>query len=241
MVVTSGRSILSSSNSGPPSVGVEEEKYFTAGSRPGARNLPPDSGASVDYQNKDTKLVQNINVNYYEQSCLASAKSDIYDCVSSGKQYINLEPNVRAAARRGAISFDHIKLHPLPSIPMRGDTSLESHKTRLNEHQNAYLPEIDPKNPLLDTNLANPLGIKIKPRKLTRDTVKRSNSSTIRHLHLPAEDKTQPAHSASTFNQPPLVSPPDTPQTDKQHNREALNFISLANSIESLSESYQFA
>ncbi|KAJ2455237.1 hypothetical protein EV183_000972 [Coemansia sp. RSA 2336] len=251
MVVTSGRSILSSSNSGPPSVGVEEEKYFTAGSRPGARNLPPDSGASVDYQNKDTKLTQTTNVNYYEQPCQVSAKSDIYDCVSNGKQQINLEPNMRTAAKRGAISFDHIKLHPLPSIPMRGDTSLEPQKVRLNEHQNTHLPEIDPKNPLLDTTLANPLGIKIKPRKLTRDSVKRANSSnsrqtvnansTIRHLHLPAEDKKQPAHPASTFNQPPLVSPPDTPQTDKQQNREAPNFISLVDSIESLSESYQFA
>ncbi|KAJ2852233.1 hypothetical protein IWW36_000375 [Coemansia brasiliensis] len=353
VVVTSGRSILSSSNSGSPSVGVEEEdKYFTAGSRPGARNLPPDSAVSVDYQNKEAKRKQNLfngmqsplgkkarsplvgigeqKINYYDQPiyglsssmgneiggrpCLAAAKSDIYDCVSNGKRQNNLYtttdpfaaesyptvPNVRAAAKRGAISFDHIKLYPLPSIPARGNISLESHKSRLNEYDEVHSPshvaghrmytssppEIDPRNPLLDTNLANPgiqqkangsdpLGIKIKPRKLTRDVIKRSNNTSqghgkddqqtantksnangtncrmmeIHHHHLPAEDKMlakqniskQLAHSASTFNQPPLVSPPDTPHVDKQQNREAPNFISLVDSIESLSESYQFA
>ncbi|KAJ2805851.1 hypothetical protein H4R20_001928 [Coemansia guatemalensis] len=349
-----GRSILSS-HSGVPSAGAEEgEKYYTAGTQP-SHNMPPDSGASVDYRNKhgkgfggknaaemqttrsptdqqDDGVMQPLSINYYgyrspditaetatgnacERSAFASAKSDIYDCILAGKKQSMQFPvsqtakgshtvmPIRAAAKRGAISLDHVKLQPpLPAhISDRMNSPIkDAQQVPLENQPNTDQPlhssgqpsqgcsqthaGIDSKPALLDTTSANPglgqtanrdpLGIKIKPRKLVRDPSRRpSNSSKSKlgsHAMVPknqtspsakAEDSRNASQTSSEGSsthlaqkqQSPdkkptkiirseLVSPPHTPNLDDlSQPKMPPNFISLLDSNESLSDSYQFA
>ncbi|KAJ2320591.1 hypothetical protein H4S02_005534 [Coemansia sp. RSA 2611] len=332
-------------------MGEDEDKYFTAGTRPGARTLPPDSGTSVNYQDKaaedkpgqkvastslsppgkhgagvtehDSTANQALNMNYYgyrtygmtetassntnERAAFATARSDIYDCISNGKRHNFAQsasrqeaveaypatPASRIAARRGAISFDHVKIQPLPSIPAHSKAGIDARTgyagyecprteaSVLSQHMLAPSPaEIDTKRALLDTTSANPgikqtagesdsLGIRIKPRKLTRDSVKRPNASSqgkgsrqlvdtksqlavARNPYQQATPENSqsiqdqprlPGQVASKFNRQPLASPPHTPNLAEpsRQRREAANFLSLVDSVESLSESYQFA
>ncbi|KAJ2497318.1 hypothetical protein GGH96_005201 [Coemansia sp. RSA 1972] len=348
----SGRSILSpsSSNSGPPSNNVEDEgKYFGTEPQPGARMLPPDSGASVGYQNvasalakrmqgvsyptamaperqaipqmpgvaeQDTDGARALGINYlgyrtYGMTSTVSsdmgnraghttARSDIFDYVSSDKRqaaraHMEYPQTIadmclkisapQVAAKRGAISFDHIKLQPLPPVPAGSKTNLEIRKDYSTEYictdAKAANPgllrepapttaKFDSGCSLLDTTSANPginttdsksnslLSAKLKPRKLTRDSVKRPHNGDQDREHVkstetksqvvanqPIDDNGQhtspgssqllqrePEHMVhlDTHNQLPPGSPPHTP-----------NFISLVDSIESLSESYKFA
>ncbi|KAJ2665998.1 hypothetical protein IW148_001357 [Coemansia sp. RSA 1199] len=347
----SRRSILSSSsNSGPPSNNVEDEgKYFGTDPQPGARMQPPDSGASVGYQNvasghakrmqcvsyptgmalgrqansqmpgvaqQDTDGVRALGINYlgyrtYGMTSTVSSdmgkraghttvQSDIFDCISSDKRqaarsHMEYPQTIaemclkmaapQVAAKRGAISFDHIKLQPLPPVPACSKTSLEVRKDYSTEYlcvdAKAANPgllcepapataKFDSGCSLLDTTSANPginttdgksnnlSGAKLKPRKLTRGSVKRSHSGNQDREHVkstetkcqvvanqPIDDNgQQPSPNSSqllqrepghlvhldTHNQLPPGSPPQT-----------LNFISLVDSIESLSESYKFA
>ncbi|KAJ2821140.1 hypothetical protein IWW50_004760 [Coemansia erecta] len=119
-----------------------------------------------------------------ENTGLATARSDIFDCASSGKRLDDAHPNQvfedteafsimlasRVAAKRGAISFDHTALQNPPSALTRTKTSLEARKTHVHEyigakakpvnpgyHAAAVPPvEIDDGSSLLDTTSANP-------------------------------------------------------------------------------------
>ncbi|KAJ2180915.1 hypothetical protein GGF45_001772 [Coemansia sp. RSA 551] len=229
-----------------------------------------------------------------------TVRSDIFDCVTSDKRQAArlhmeypqtiaekclkiLAPQV--VAKRGAKSFDHTKLQPLPSVPTGSKTSLEARKDYSTEYiyagaktaNTGLLCEPAPATAmfdsgclLLDTTSANPginttdsksnrlLSAKLKPRKLTRDLAKRPHSGNQDREHVnsagtkskfvanqsiddngqhTSPDSSQllqrePEHLVhlETHNQLPLGSPPHT------H-----NFISLVDSIESLSESYKFA
>ncbi|KAJ2156510.1 hypothetical protein GGF46_005142 [Coemansia sp. RSA 552] len=243
------------------------------------------------------------------RSAFGTAVSDIYDCVATGKRQgaqmeFTDQPTTgfttipaRAAAKREAISFDHIKAQQ--SLPHSATYRNTYHEGRTRDGTQPEVVSVEyASGAILDTNSANPsikapssksqTGIKIKPRRLVRDNKKRPDNAKLSKASVarPADDlknkitvihnewataphylqqlapphhgpqglvaeigqslqphnSSLPGHIPRRSRDRPHTEPP-SPTTDGQHPnpRKSANFLSLVDSIESLSDTYQFA